>query len=143
MTLMEKIVKLTPEQREKLDSVKDEAALVAFAAENEIELTDGDKKAALSYFETGVVSMSDDDMEAVAGGSQKSDSEKEAQADGRIYNLPGGNNLCGCHSKNKWARSETFIGTTWSGTDFAKTYRYDDIKCYKCKNCWASKEIVC
>ena len=84
MTLMEKFAKLTPEQRGNLGAVKDEAALVAFAAESGIELTEQDKRDALAYFESGVLPMSDDDMAAVAGGeAAENDSSEEEKPEGR------------------------------------------------------------
>ena len=142
MTLMEKFASLTPEQREKLDEVKDEATLVAFAAENNIELTEQDKKDALDYFENDVVPMSDDDMEAVAGGAAaKKSSPEKAKADGRTVPMPVMmNRLCNCHHDNKWARSKVFvranITSTSSGAMETDTYRYEDVKCYKCGKQW-------
>jgi len=135
MTLTQKIAGLTPEQREKLGTVKDEAGLNAFIAENGIELTDEDKKEALAYFENGVTPMSDDDMEAVAGGTSKKDAEKQAKADGRTvplpYRVPGSYSEqigCNCYYEKRWARSRQFKSKS-GGVD---TYTYYDIKCYQC-----------
>ena len=144
MTLIQKIASLTPEQREKLGAVKDEAALNAFATENGIELTEQDKKDALAYFENGVIPMSDDDMDAVAGGGKGGNPEAEAKAkaDGRTYNLPAGNRLCSCPHANQWSRSRTYVcDQTTCGTRYS-IYSYDDIKCYKCNKTWASKQLV-
>jgi len=133
MTLMEKFASLTPEQREKFDEVNDEATLVAFAVENNIELTDEDKKKALTYVENGVVPMSDNDLEAVAGGANKDNSPNRAAEDGRLIPLPVMTGLCRCHHKNKWARSKE----TLKGELGLTNYRFIDIKCYKCYNTWA------
>ena len=141
MTLTQKIAGLTPEQREKLGTVKDEAGLNAFVAENSIELTDEDKKEALSYFETGVTPMSDDDMEAVAGGTSKDDAEKKAKADGRTVGLPCIVPLlqylqdCNCHYKKRWARSKE-LKTARNG--LSDIYTYYDVKCYQCNRKWES-----
>ena len=143
MTLMEKIAKLTPEQREKLDSVKDEAALVAFAAENGIELTEQDKKDVLDYFENGITPISDDDMDAVAGGAAaKKSSPEKAAADGRTVPLPSRNNLCYCHYENKWARSKTHIRDKITDIVTYRVYLFSDIKCYKCNKTWTSAEYT-
>ena len=141
MSLMEKFAKLTPEQREKLDSVNDEATLVAFAAENSIELTEQDKKEALAYFENGVAPMSDDDMEAVAGGAAaKKSSPEKAAADGRTVPMPTASKTCICHHENKWAREEKFLGRTEHGS--YRIFLYSDIKCYKCNQWWKSLEVT-
>ena len=143
MTLTQKIASLTPEQREKLGTVKDEKALVAFAAEAGIELTEQDKKDALAYFENGVIPMSDDDMDAVAGGGSKnSEAEAKAKKDGRTYNLPGNTGtLCNCAHDYKFARSKTFVrpGQTIDLWVYS-VYLYSDIKCYKCNRTFASWE---
>lgn len=68
MALSEKIAKLTPEQKEKLVAVKDEAALDAFVSELGIELTVKDREQALEYFKTGKLSLADEELENVAGG---------------------------------------------------------------------------
>ena len=140
MTLIQKIAGLTPEQREKLDAIKDESGLNAFASENGIELTDEDRADALAYFETGVIPMSDDDMDAVTGGGSKnSEAETKAKADGRIYNLPGGTgDLCGCAHDYKFARSKRKIRGTSNFNPFY--YFYHDIKCYQCNGTWWSWE---
>ena len=147
MTLTQKIANLTPEQREKLGTVKDEAALNAFATENGIELTDEDKKDALAYFETGVTPMSDDDMDAVAGGGSKnSEAEAKAKKDGRTYNLPGNTGaLCNCAHDYKFARYRTTVRVNKISFNegqeiWVDVYRYDDIKCYKCNGTWSSWE---
>ena len=143
MSLMEKFAKLTPEQREKFDSVKDENALVAFAAENGIELTEQDKKDALAYVENGVAPMSDDDMEAVAGGNaKKEESRKQAAADGRTIAVPignwqGGKGCCACNNDHKWARSKQKDGFR----DGSWWNLYEDVKCYKCNNTWPSVSV--
>ena len=148
MTLMEKFAKLTPEQREKLNAVKDEAALIAFAAENGIELTEQDKRDALAYFESGVLPMSEDDMDAVAGGAAaKKTSPAKAAADGRLVPMPHSHyfyhpfSYCSCHHDNKWARE---VITTTSGYDantVTHSSTYIDIKCYKCNKQWSKITI--
>jgi hypothetical protein len=68
MTLTERFASLTPKHREQFAAVKDEAALDAFAAEHGVELTAEDKTSVLEYFQSGVIPLDDDDLEAVAGG---------------------------------------------------------------------------
>ena len=68
MALQEKIAKLTPEQWEKLDAVKDETALDAFVSEHGIELTAEERGQILEYFKTGVLPLADEELDNVAGG---------------------------------------------------------------------------
>lgn len=68
MTLMNKFANLTPEQREKFAEAKNTAALDAFASEHGIELTDEEKQDTLEYIKTGVLPLSDDELDAAAGG---------------------------------------------------------------------------
>jgi len=85
--------------------------------------------------------MSDDDMEAVAGGTAKKTSPEKAKADGRNHVLPSGNHLCICHHENKWARSKTLDGYAYPSGVRITVYLYEDIKCYKCNKQWQSYKI--
>ena len=69
MTLHEKFQALTPEQREKFNTVKDSAGLDAFLTETGLELTADEKEQVTEFITTGKQPLSDDDLNAVAGGA--------------------------------------------------------------------------
>ena len=133
MTLAQKFEKFSPEEQERLFAIQNAAELDTFLAETGQELSGDDKAKVLEYIGTGVAPLDDDDLEAIAGGQSKEDSEMRAKADGRIVNLPAAGGHCGnsCHHKHKWARRASIaIGST--------VYDYYDVKCYKC-GVWKAK----
>ena len=71
MALQEKIMKLSPEQREKLFAVKDEAVLDAFVSEHGIELTAEERSEALVYLNKHEMPLSDEELDNVAGGGSR------------------------------------------------------------------------
>jgi len=79
MEIVKKFSSLTPEQRKKFDAVKDTAGLDAFIAETGITLTETDKTAVEEFFKTGALPLSDDDLDIVAGGSDKNDKKDDAK----------------------------------------------------------------
>ena len=68
MTLTEKFEKLTPEQREKFNTVKDSAGLDTFLSETGFELTADEKAQVTELIISGKLPLSDDDLNAAAGG---------------------------------------------------------------------------
>ena len=127
MTLAEKFKGFNPEQQEKLLAIETAEELDAFLAETDIVFSGEEKSMIIEYINTGVAPLNDDDLEAVAGGQSKEDSEMRARADGRKINLPAGGGHCGnsCHHKHKWAVKVTYT----KGSDY---WDYHDVKCYKC-----------
>jgi len=145
MTLTQKFANLSPEQREQFAAVKDGAALDTFLAEHGITLTDDERQSALEYFQSGILPLDDDDLDAVAGGASKEDSANQAANDGRTYNMPSAimsqiNGYCACNHSHKWARTRTYKGQS-SGTNASFIYDYSDIKCYNCGKTWANETV--
>ena len=68
MTLREKYMKLTDEQKEKLKDVKDEAGLDSFLSEMNATLSDEERQAVIEYLKTGSLPLTIDVLEDVAGG---------------------------------------------------------------------------
>ena len=68
MSLTAKFNELTSEQQEAFNEIKSVEALDKFLADNNITLTDEEKSSVVEYFETGMLPLSDDDMDAVTGG---------------------------------------------------------------------------
>ncbi len=68
MDLVEKCLKLTPEQREELVNVKDLADLNAFVSKHSIELSEEELLPAQKYIEHNKLPLSDYDLDMVAGG---------------------------------------------------------------------------
>jgi hypothetical protein len=68
MTTAEKFAALTPAQQEKMESLKDSTEFDAFLRETGLDLTDEEKSAAISLIESGLVPLSDDEMDDIAGG---------------------------------------------------------------------------
>ncbi len=80
----------------------------------------------------GVEAISDDELDAVAGGNRifanKKEEQKareEAAADGRKYMIRQMNWICICSHKYKFAREHIEEG-------FGKKEIFRDIKCYNC-----------
>ncbi len=96
-------------------------------------MTETDKKI------SGIEAISDDELEAVAGGAvgtgdgtQILQARLDAQADGRKYGFADVNlssAFCPCHIAYKWARSNKVIK---NGVTMVNLRGYTDIKCYKC-----------
>ena len=125
MTLMQKFETFSPEQKEKLLALQSADQLDAFLAETKSEMSAEEKAQVLEYITSGIVPLDDDDMEAVAGGVQtKKNSEQQAEDDGRIYNVPPGDDLCTCNYRHKWAREVVKTNLTECNCS--------DVKCYKC-----------
>ena len=68
MSLTTKFNELTSEQQEAFNEIKTVEALDKFILDNNITLTDEEKSSIIEYFETGMLPLSDDDMDAVTGG---------------------------------------------------------------------------
>ena len=84
MTLAEKFATLTPEAQETFTAVKDEAALDTFLSQNGVTLTAEEKKQAVEYVTTGTLALSDDDMDAVAGGYTLKSQQKCTKCGGAL-----------------------------------------------------------
>ena len=69
MTIQEKINALTPEQREKLSTVKTEQELDAFLAETGIEPTAEERAMLSEHLKAKNGELTDDELEAAAGGA--------------------------------------------------------------------------
>ncbi len=86
---------------------------------------------------TGVEALSDDELDAVAGGVSDEDAKnakKQAQADGRTMMLqPFVAGLCLHNYQYKYARSFDRSGLFWI---------YYDIKCYKCGKTWRKEKTL-
>ncbi len=87
--------------------------------------------------ENGIEAISDDELDAAAGGMRifaNDDEEKwareKAAADGRTLMLKPGSWMCVCSHKYKFAKSRGL--TEWGN-------RYYDVKCYFCNK---TKEYV-
>ena len=85
---------------------------------------------------SGIEAISDDELDAVAGGA--TDKEQfiqamlDARADGRTCSLANdslSSAFCPCHFSYKWARSNKVIK---NGVTMVNLRGYTDIKCYKC-----------
>jgi len=149
MTLSQKFMALTAEQKEQFAAVKNGAALDRFLSEHGITLTEEEKQSALEYFQSGILLLDDDDLETVAGGQSKEDSAKQAHADGRTIPMPSGlwwiNEVvgyCTCNHQYKWAKSkEVKIDDFYKNNpEYYKNYEghyiYHSVKCYKCGSFW-------
>jgi len=72
MTIMESIKEkfdgLTAEQKEQYDNIKDAAEFKAFVSETGITLTAEETALMVEMYETGKLSLSDDELDSVAGG---------------------------------------------------------------------------
>jgi len=68
MTIAEKFAKLTPEQLEKFSTLKDKAELDAFLSGPGLELTDEEKTQVSEYIKSGKLTLSEEELENVAGG---------------------------------------------------------------------------
>ena len=79
MTLVEKLQELTPEQREKLDELKDIAKLDTFLSENALELTAVEKAQVIEFIETGKLPLSDEELDSAAGGGLLDNVKKAVQ----------------------------------------------------------------
>ena len=84
----------------------------------------------------GLKAISDDELEAVAGGMSKAEKKRvqeKAAADGRTFKKPAFNLLCVCNNDYKYARSKM----PETGGPIGRDYNlYMDIKCYKCGKTW-------
>ena len=69
MTIQEKIENLTPEQREKLQTVKTEQELDAFLAESGIEPTAEERAMLSEHLKAKTGELTDDELAEAAGGS--------------------------------------------------------------------------
>ena len=89
---------------------------------------------------SGIEAISDDELEAVAGGASFQPEDKEqliqatldAKADGRAYRLANDNlssAFCPCHFTYKWARINKVIK---NGVTIVNLKGYTDVKCYQC-----------
>ena len=68
MTLTEKFAKLTPEQREKFNTITDGAGLDAFLSETGLQLTADEMAAVTDYIVSGQLPLEDEELSNVAGG---------------------------------------------------------------------------
>ena len=68
MSLTTKFSELTSEQQEAFNKIKSVEALDKFLADNNVTLTDEEKSNVVEYFETGMLPLDDDDLDAVTGG---------------------------------------------------------------------------
>lgn len=74
MEMIEKFKKLTNEQRKQFITIRDGAKLDVFLSETGVELTREEKARILEYFQSGKLSLSDDELDNVAGGCSFSSS---------------------------------------------------------------------
>jgi len=72
MTLMEKMEKLTPEQRDSLENLKDSAGLDKFLSDTGTDLTADEKAQVLEFITSGKLPLSDEEANAIAGGQDPS-----------------------------------------------------------------------
>jgi len=85
MTITEKFATLTTEQQEKFNALKDGAGLDAFLSDTGLELTEEEKAQALEFIESGKLPLTDEEVNAVAGGNSAyvSSWRKIAEGEGR------------------------------------------------------------
>ncbi len=99
--------------------------------------------------ENDLEAITDDELEAVAGGgkifanaAEEKRAKEQAYADGRTYMMPSGyklfpdlddRNYCMCSHKYKWAMYKVNEGP-------GKGHYYRNIKCYNCQGAWDRME---
>ena len=146
MSLTAKFNGLTSEQQEAFGEVKSAEALDKFIADNNIILTDEEKSNVVEYIETGMMPLSDDDLDAVVGGKGNQTPLDKARAEGRPIPFAFGGMFVPCPTCS--SSCETFmyaserVGIAGGGLKFAGVSRYDNCKCYNCNNTWVSLWVV-
>ena len=68
MTLTEKFGVLSPEQREKFNTVKDDAGLDSFLSETGVTLSSKEKAQVIAYIVSGKLPLADEELINIAGG---------------------------------------------------------------------------
>ena len=143
--------KFTNEQLVEIKTLKSIEDFKTFLTKENITLTDEQMAKAVSYFKSGKLELTDDNLEMVAGGENKEQYiEKQARDDGRHISVGNGENIiesaimnhfCDCFIEQVWARSYEFTDTGMGGHMVRETTYYD-CKCYSCGKTMAEHKVT-
>ena len=141
MSVIKKFNELTSEQQEAFNEIKSVEALDKFIADNNINLTDGEKSSVVVYLETGMMPLDDDDMDAVTGGKggNTQTPEQKAAAEGRKFlvrvyftSITDGAR-CDCNKKGTiYAAVDEGFQTFHQNGKNLNGRLYRNAKCYNC-----------
>ena len=129
--------KFTNEQLVEIKNLNSADDLKVFLTKENITLTDEQMAKAISYFKSGKLELTDDNLEMVAGGNGKDDYMKEqAYAEGRTIPVNSRAGFCNCFVEQVWAR-QTVLDykekvVSDHGTYWTHYYIGTDVKCYSC-----------
>ena len=143
MTLQEKFASLTTEQHRKFSAIEDGAGLDTFLTETGLELTADEKEQVTEFITSGKQPLSDDDLDAVAGGNNQVHQymKKQAQDEGRthVVGVYHALNYSFFDGPNKWYAFTCGVcgcpDTTFSEAHFnTRDYweGFSTCKCYMC-----------
>ena len=146
MELTEKFASLTVEQRQQICEIKNAAGLNAFLTAEGIALSAEEHAEAFAFFNTGISSLNDDDLDVAAGGQDKDKNYKAmALADGRtipikanLYvSIPYDHRFCSCFIEEAWAARRGKFDKGELNNSF-----YYDCKCYRCGHYKREYELI-
>jgi hypothetical protein len=130
MTLSNRFDALSDEQQKQFVNIKDEAGLDCFISEHAIVLTEEEKQQVMEYITTGITPLSDDEVEAVAGGNNGKEGGyyyEKAKKDGRNHVIPYGCCLT-IGAATVYARHKH----PQENGPFGPEDEYIDCACYRC-----------
>lgn len=140
-----KYLSLTPEQRVRFSAAKSEAELNKLLSETSVVLSEDERVFAMEHISGGKIELTDDEMDAVAGGKNENDLNADeqrfktmAEKDGRKKELPKG--YCGCTNLiSVYAATGDCLGVV--GTAHLYLY-FTNCKCYNCGKLTSSVKLI-